>query len=74
MTLRGIIGENIRGFRHKAKLTQARLGAKAKVDMFYLGELERGKVNVSADTMEKIAKALKIQVHLLMIEESYKEG
>ncbi|MEI8133687.1 MAG: helix-turn-helix transcriptional regulator [bacterium] len=65
MTLRKIVGENIRGYRHKAELTQARLAAKAGMDMFYLGELERGKVNVSIDTLEKIA--LMILIGLLAI-------
>jgi len=72
MTLRKIVGENIRGYRHKAELTQTRLAAKASVDMFYLGELERGKVNVSIDTLEKIAKALKAPVYSFFLEQGYK--
>ena len=42
------------------------------VDQGYIGTLERGKVNVSVDTMDKLAKALKIEPHLLLIPESYK--
>ncbi len=72
MTLRKIIGENIRGYRHAAGYTQAALAVRAKIDMFYLGKLERGEVNVSADTMEKIAKSLKVPIHTFFIEQGYR--
>jgi XRE family transcriptional regulator, regulator of sulfur utilization len=61
MTYRKIIGENVRKLRNERKWTQEKLAALSKVDQGYIGTLERGLVNVSIDTMEKLAKALKVK-------------
>lgn len=59
--LRSQIGKNIKKFRIKAGFTQEQLAEVAGIDYKYLQRLE-GKVppNIKADTIAKLAKALKI--------------
>lgn len=59
---RRIVGQNIRDFRKRARLSQERLGEKADLSYKYVGEIERGYVNVSLDSLMRIAKALKVKI------------
>jgi transcriptional regulator with XRE-family HTH domain len=59
---RRIVGQNIRSFRKRAHLSQEKLGEKADLSYKYVGEVERGSVNVSLDSLMRIAKALKIKI------------
>jgi len=54
------LGERIREFRKSAGLTQEELGEKASLNYKFIGELERGRVNVSLDSLAKIASALDV--------------
>jgi transcriptional regulator with XRE-family HTH domain len=60
---RQILGQKIRAHRKRAKMSQEKLAEKAALSYKYLGEVERGVVNISLDSIVRIAKALKIQVH-----------
>jgi transcriptional regulator with XRE-family HTH domain len=60
---RRILGQKIRAYRQRAEMNQEELAEKAALSYKYLGEVERGIVNISLDSMVRIAKALKIQVH-----------
>ena len=53
-----IVGANIRRLREKRGASQETLAAEAKVGMRYLGFVERGKANPSAEIVGKIAEAL----------------
>jgi transcriptional regulator with XRE-family HTH domain len=57
-----MIGENLRRIRKARGWSQERLSDKSKVDQDYVGHLERGQVNVSADTLAKLANALKVEM------------
>jgi transcriptional regulator with XRE-family HTH domain len=59
---RRIVGQKIRAYRKQAGLTQEKLAEKASLSYKYLGELERGCVNVSLDSLMRIAKALKVKL------------
>ena len=72
MKLKRIVAQNLRHYRKKANLTQEGLGWKTKLHPNYLGRVERGEDTISIDNLEKVAKALKIAPHLLLIPESYK--
>lgn len=50
-------------------MTQEKLGEKAGLNYKFIGELERGKVNVSLDSLAKIAEALMVKVGDLFSEE-----
>lgn len=50
--------------REKAGLTQAEVAEKAGIHFNYYARVERGEVTPRVDIVEKIAKALKINVKL----------
>jgi transcriptional regulator with XRE-family HTH domain len=59
---RKALGKRIRVIRELKGLSQEELGEKASLSYKYLGELERGNVNVSFDSLLKISHALEIAV------------
>ena len=59
---RRILGQNVRNFRKQAHLSQEKLGEKAALSYKYVGEIERGSVNVSLDSLARIAKALNVKI------------
>ena len=59
---RRTVGQQIRSYRKEAGLTQEQLAEKSSLSYKYLGEVERGIVNVSLDSLMRIAKALKLKV------------
>ena len=65
---RRILGQTIRDYREKAALTQEKLAEKADLTPKYLGEVERGLVNISVDALVRIARALRIRVNDLIRE------
>jgi transcriptional regulator with XRE-family HTH domain len=62
-TYRRILGQKVRAYRQRAEMSQEKLAEKAELSYKYLGEVERGIVNISLDSLVKITKALKIRVH-----------
>ena len=63
---RRILGENIRRRRKRAGLTQEKLAEKADLTYKYLGEVERGLVNVSLDSLMRLARALRVRLRDLI--------
>ena len=63
---REIVGNNIRTCRTDAGLTLEKLAEKASLSYKYLGEVERGYINVSLDSLMRIAKALKVKLRDLV--------
>jgi transcriptional regulator with XRE-family HTH domain len=63
---RRILGQQIRTYRKQALLTQEKLAEKASLSYKYLGEVERGDVNVSLDSLMRIAKSLKVRLRDLI--------
>ena len=63
-----IIGEAIRRFRKRAKLSQEELAEKADLHPVYVGELERGEEAASVFALMRIAKALGIRIRELVDE------
>jgi transcriptional regulator with XRE-family HTH domain len=47
-------------------MSQEKLAEKADLSYKYLGEVERGVVNISLDSLARIAKALKVKVQDLL--------
>lgn len=56
------LGRRIREIRKIKGLTQEALGERAKLSYKFIGELERGNVNVSMDSLASIARALEMEV------------
>jgi len=59
---RRIVGQKIRAFRKQAGMSQEKLAERADLSYKYVGEVERGYVNISLDSLMRIAKALKIRL------------
>ena len=53
-----IVGRNVRRLRQQKGLTQEQLAFEAKIDLTYMGGIERGKRNPSLMVMARIAQAL----------------
>jgi transcriptional regulator with XRE-family HTH domain len=62
MEAKKLVGWNIRRLRVALGLSIEELAGKADVTAPYLGELERGRVNVSVDVLERLAKALEAKM------------
>lgn len=58
---RAIIGTNVRRARYKAGLTQEQVALEAKIDLTYMGGIERGKRNPSVLVLVRIADALSVE-------------
>ncbi len=60
-------GQRIREERKKQSLSQEELAYKAKVHRTYIGMIERAEKNITLANIEKIAKALKININNLLV-------
>ena len=56
------LGKRIKEIRKIKGFTQEELGEKANLNYKFIGELERGKVNVSLDSLVRISNALEIHI------------
>ncbi|ENK0837074.1 helix-turn-helix domain-containing protein [Clostridium sporogenes] len=64
-----MIGNNIRKIRESKKMSLRKLSELSGVAKTTLHEAETGKVNTSAVTLEKVAKALEVPVSVLLNED-----
>ena len=60
------MGDKIRSYRKQAGFTQEQLAEKADLHHNFIGEVERGNMNISLDSLMRIAKALKVKAHSLI--------
>lgn len=65
-SLREQLGRTIRDLRKERGLSQERLAAEAGVHRSFVFRLERGDVNVSVDTLQRIAQALGVPVSRIL--------
>ena len=63
---RRIVGETIRTYRKRAGLTQEKLAERADLHHNFIGEVERGNMEISLGSLLKIAKALGVRVRDLL--------
>lgn len=69
------LGARIREERKKARLTQERLAERVGLSVDYIGYIERGKQAPYLKTLERIAKALNVEVYeLFLFREDGKKG
>ncbi len=59
-------GEKVRLERLKQDLSQEQLAAKAGVHRTYIGMIERAEKNITLKNIEKIAKALRININEML--------
>lgn len=60
------IAKNIARIRNEKGLTQEALAYQAGLNRAYIGYIERGERKPTVETLEKIAKCLKIKVNKLL--------
>ena len=60
------VGFSIRRIREQRGLSQEKLAALAGLHRAYIGQIERGEKNVGLKNLEKIAKALELEVRCLV--------
>jgi len=56
------VGFNIRKIREQKNLSQEQLANLADVHRAYMGQIERGEKNIGLKNLEKISKALKVNI------------
>ena len=73
MSVEKIVGKNVRGYRQRVGWTQEKLAARCKLHSQYISRLELGHEQPTLKTLVRIAKELKIEMYLLLKEDSYKD-
>jgi transcriptional regulator with XRE-family HTH domain len=63
---KAIVAKNVRKLRQQRKLTQEQLAFASKIDLTYLGGIERGRRNPSLMVMARIAEALSVPLPRLL--------
>ena len=58
-----LVGKRVRALRKEKGLTQEELGWRAELHYTYIGAVERGEKNCSLETLDKISKALSVNIH-----------
>lgn len=61
-----LFGQNVQKYRKERKLSQEKLAELADVHRTYIGMIERAEKNITLCNMEKIAKALKVEIKDLL--------
>lgn len=56
------LGEAVRFYRKRADLSQEKLAEKAELSTVFISHIERGVENVSVDALQRVAKALRINL------------
>lgn len=56
-------GQRVRELRLKQNISQEKLAEKANVHRTYIGMIERAEKNITLINIEKIAKALKVNIY-----------
>jgi transcriptional regulator with XRE-family HTH domain len=59
---RKLLGQVIRQYRKKVKMTQEQLGEAASLNPKYIGEVERAEKTISVDALMRIAAAVKTPI------------
>ena len=60
------MGGKIRSFRQRAGLTQEKLAERADLHHNFIGQVERGNLDISIGSLLKVAKALGVHVRDLV--------
>ncbi|MBN1396843.1 MAG: helix-turn-helix transcriptional regulator [Bacteroidetes bacterium] len=68
MNILKTIGSNVRAYRTKLGLSQEDLADAAGVHRTYVGAVERAEKNISALSLSKLAKALKVKPEKLLMD------
>lgn len=68
--LRDVLAKNMRLLRAERGLSQERLALEAGLNRTYVSAVERSEQNISVDNIARIAKALNVEAHMLLVPKS----
>lgn len=63
---RAVVGRNVRRLRENRGMTQEQLAFEARIDLTYVGGIERGRRNPSLMVMARLAEALEAELKELL--------
>lgn len=63
-----LLGENVRRYRKLRGMTQEQLALDVGMERSYVSDLERGQRNPSVRALGRLAEALKVQPHSLLVD------
>jgi len=66
MSIREVLGRNLRLKRQELSLSQEELASRAKVDRTYISAIERGVYGVTIDILDRIATGLGVEASDLL--------
>jgi transcriptional regulator with XRE-family HTH domain len=72
--IRSQLGQRVRGLRLEYRVTQEQLAERAGLSYKFIGEIERGKANPTVDTLSRLAKALRVEIHELLLSPGRETG
>lgn len=67
MGICNLFGKNVKKYRIQAKLSQEKLGELTGLHRTYISDIERGLRSISLNNIEKLSKALKVEIYKLFI-------
>ena len=67
--IRKILANNVKYYRYLMNYTQEELAEKTDLSPRYISDIENSKGNIPVDTLEKLAKYLKVEPYLLIKEQ-----
>jgi transcriptional regulator with XRE-family HTH domain len=65
-----LLGENVRRYRKLKGMTQEQLALEADMERSYVSDLERGQRNPSVRALGRLAEALRVPPHQLLMDGS----
>jgi transcriptional regulator with XRE-family HTH domain len=66
MSIREVLGKNLRLHRQRLGLSQEEVAGRAKVDRTYISAIERSVYGVTIDVLDRIATALGVEASELL--------
>lgn len=67
MEICNLFGKNVKKYRLQSKLSQEKLGELTGLHRTYISDIERGLRSISLNNIEKLSKALNIEIYKLFI-------
>lgn len=67
MEICDLFGKNIKKYRLQSKLSQEKLGELTGLHRTYISDIERGLRSISLNNIEKLSKALNVEIYKLFI-------
>ncbi|HEY3875106.1 MAG TPA: helix-turn-helix transcriptional regulator [Candidatus Kapabacteria bacterium] len=73
MLLQKTIARNVRALRLNQGLRQSDVADLTNLPRTYISHLEKGEINITVETIERLAVAFKVNPLILMIEEAFRK-